>query len=336
MTKQDSDATTPILEVKNLKTYFPIRKGLLARTVAYVKAVDGVSLQIDKGESLGLVGESGCGKSTLGRTIIGLEATKAGAIFFKGQQINDLPSSKLRSIRKHIQIIFQDPYSSLNPRMTIRDILAEGMIEHRLISKKAIETTVKQLMADVGLDAKAIDRYPHEFSGGQRQRINIARAVSLHPQFIVCDEAVSALDISVQAQVINLLEALREKYHLAYLFISHDLSVVRHISDRIAVMYLGKLVECGETKAIMDNPQHPYTIALISAVPVPLRKKKQRIILKGEVPSPVNPPKGCRFHTRCPFVKEICKEQAPELRSVSSRDNVKRLVACHFVGDLHV
>lgn len=314
----------PILTVSNLKTWFPIKRGIIAKTVGYVRAVDDVSFHINKGETLGLVGESGCGKTTLGRTLVGLEKAHKGEIVFQGKNILSLKKNEYRNLRKNMQIIFQDPLSSLNPRMNILDIVTEGLIEFKMVTGSIKEHAIR-LMNEVGLDGDAIHRYPHEFSGGQRQRINIARAVSLKPSFIVCDEPISALDVSVQAQIINLFIDLQEEYELSYLFISHDLSVVSNIADRVAVMYLGKLMECGITDDIINRPMHPYTRALISAVPVPDPDKKRehvkKIILKGETPSPAAPPPGCRFHTRCPEVMSICREKKPR-KSGSERHQV--------------
>lgn len=312
-----------LMQVENLKTYFPIKRGVFARTVGHIKAVDDISFSIAKGETIGLVGESGCGKTTLGRAIIGLEKTNGGKVTFKGTNLVNAKSSVRKEFCKNIQLIFQDPFSSLNPRMTILDILTEGLVEHGMIEKSPEEDAAR-LLEEVGLNKEALYRYPHEFSGGQRQRIGIARAISLKPDLIICDESVSALDVSVQAQVLNLLMDLREKYNMSYLFISHDLSVVRQISHKIAVMYLGKIVEFGDTDSIIRNPQHPYTKALISAVPVPGKPHHEKIIVKGEVPSAANPPSGCRFHTRCPYATDICSTQEPRLEQ-----HGQTTLACH-------
>ena len=314
-----------LIDIQDLKTWYPVRKGILSRTAGYVKAVDGVSFSIARGETLGLVGESGCGKTTLGRSLLRLETTHAGKALFSGADLLSMPEKEMRALRRKIQIIFQDPLSSLNPRMTVLDIVTEGLVEFGLLDTDA-ETHARQLMDEVGLSGDAIYRYPHEFSGGQCQRISIARAVSVKPEFIVCDEAVSALDVSVQAQVINLLAELQERYQISYLFISHDLNVVSHISDNIAVMYLGKIVEYGDAEEIMNRPLHPYTKALISAVPVPGKKKRNvtRIILKGEPPSPINPPSGCVFHPRCPDVFSICRTKIPVASSAGTG-----FVVCH-------
>jgi oligopeptide transport system ATP-binding protein len=320
-----------LLEVKNLKKYFPITQGILVqRKVADVKAVDGISLYVNEGETLGLVGESGCGKSTTGRTILQLYRPTEGEVLFRGKDLAKLKGEELRKMRADMQMIFQDPYASLNPRMTVGDIIAEPLEVHGIAKGKEKQERVKELLAVVGLNPSFVNRYPHEFSGGQRQRIGIARAIAVQPDFIVCDEPVSALDVSIQAQVINLLEELQEKFHLTYLFIAHDLSVVRHISDRVAVMYLGKIVEMTDRNTLYENPLHPYTRALLSAVPIPdpvIEEKRERIILVGDVPSPVNPPSGCRFHTRCPLAIPICKQVAPEWRDLGSG----HFVECHVV-----
>ncbi len=317
-----------ILKIEGLKKWFPITGGVFSRVIGWVKAVDGVSFAVKKGETLGVVGESGCGKTTTGRTILRLIEPTEGKAIFEGVDIFSLNKTELRKIRRDIQIIFQDPYASLNPRMTVGDIVGEALDIHKLVkTKKEREEKISELLDVVGLLPQHMRRYPHEFSGGQRQRIGIARALAVQPKFIVADEPVSALDVSIQAQVINLLEDLQEKFKLTYLFIAHDLSVVRHISTRVAVMYLGKLVELAETEELFEHPAHPYTEALLSAVPIPDPEiKKQRIILEGDVPSPVNPPSGCRFHTRCRYAKPICKEKEPELRDLGGG----HYVACHF------
>ena len=311
-----------LLEVKNMKMYFPVTSGIIfQKKVADVKAVDNVSFTIAKGETLGLVGESGCGKTTTGRAILQLYKPTDGDVIFDGTRLNDLDNSSMRAMRRQMQIIFQDPYGSLNPRMTCGDIVGEPLIVHKLTSGKGeYRDRVDELLQTVGLNPYMADRYPHEFSGGQRQRIGIARALAVNPSFIVCDEPVSALDVSIQAQVINLLEDLQEQFGLTYLFIAHDLSVVRHISDRVAVMYLGHIVEVADRNELYDNPLHPYTRALLSAVPIPdpiVEAERERIILTGDVPSPMNPPPGCVFHTRCPVMIDECQEEMPELREVS-------------------
>ncbi|OBY81480.1 peptide ABC transporter substrate-binding protein [Paenibacillus sp. KS1] len=316
-----------LIEVRNLKKYFPIKTGLFNRVVGHVKAVDDVTFSINKGETFGLVGESGCGKSTLGRAILQLQKPTSGAVFYDGKQIQNMNTKQLRLMRQDMQIIFQDPFGSLNPRIHIRDIIGEPLRVHNKVPSSDIDKRVVELMELVGLDPSRRNRYPHEFSGGQRQRVGIARAIALNPNFIVADEAVSALDVSVQSQVLNLLMKLQKELGLTYLFIAHGLNVVRHISDRIGVMYLGKLVEVARTEDLFANPKHPYTAALLSAIPRPNpHYKKERIVLQGDVPSPANPPSGCRFHPRCAFAQEKCRLVAPELETVGA----DRQVACHF------
>ena len=320
-----------LLEVKNLKKYFPVTTGIvIQRHVGDVKAVDGISFYVKRGETLGLVGESGCGKTTTGRVILQLEPPTAGDVFFEGKNLCKISGEKLRKMRRKMQIIFQDPYASLNPRLMVGDIIGEPLFVHNVAKGKKLKKRVRELLEIVGLNPYFITRYPHEFSGGQRQRIGVARALALNPSFIVCDEPISALDVSIQAQIMNLLEDLQNEFNLTYLVIAHDLSVVRHISDRVAVMYLGKLVESTESIELYKNPKHPYTEALLSAVPIPdpiVEEKRERIILKGDVPSPVNPPKGCNFNTRCPVVMDICKEEEPEYKEIST----EHWVACHRV-----
>jgi len=317
-----------LVEVKNLKKYFPIRKGVLSRVINYVKAVDGVSFSIKKGEILGLVGESGCGKTTVGKCILRLIEPTEGEVIFEGKDISGLSNEELRKMRKNMQIIFQDPYGSLNPRMTVRDIVGRSLSIHNLAQgERQREERVAELLEIVGLKKEHMGRYPHEFSGGQRQRIGIARALALNPEFVVCDEPVSALDVSIQAQIINLLKELQEKFNLTYLFISHDLSVVRYVSDRIAVMYLGKIVELANWDEIYSSPLHPYTEALLSAIPIPdPQVKKECKILEGDVPSPINPPSGCRFHPRCPHTRLECSQFEPEFKDVGGG----HYVACHL------
>ncbi|PKB70308.1 MAG: peptide ABC transporter substrate-binding protein [SAR202 cluster bacterium Io17-Chloro-G5] len=312
-----------ILEVKNLKMYFPVGSGFLSRKpVGYVKAVDDVSFTVKRGETLGLVGESGCGKTTTGRSILQLYKPTAGQVIFDGQDLTSMNTKAMRGMRREMQVIFQDPYSSLNPRMTAGNIIGEPLIVHGLVANKTeYRDKVADLLTNVGLNPYMADRFPHEFSGGQRQRIGVARALSVSPKFIVADEPVSALDVSIQAQIINLLEDLQEQFNLTYLFIAHDLSVVRHISDRVGVMYLGHLVEMAERNEIYRNPVHPYTKALLSAVPIPdpvLDAQRERVLLSGEVPSPLNPPSGCVFHPRCPVANDTCSQILPELREVET------------------
>lgn len=335
-----------LIEVNHLKTYFPIKSGVLQRTVGHVKAVDDVSFSIKKGQTFGLVGESGCGKTTIGRTLLRLIPPTSGSVVIDDVDVFKLNPKELRSMRKKMQIIFQDPYSSLNPRLPVGEIIGEAVREHYVknndgatvidgikLTQENYREYVLKIMDDCGLRPYYIDRYPHEFSGGQRQRICIARALALNPELIVADEPVSALDVSIQAQIINLLKQLQEERQLTYLFISHDLSVVEYISDTVAVMYLGNIVEMAPKKKLFSNPMHPYSEALLSAVPYPdpsRRYTKKRIILEGDIPSPANPPKGCRFHTRCPYAKEICAEQVPEYKEVAP----EHFCMCHKVNGL--
>jgi oligopeptide transport system ATP-binding protein len=322
--------TESLLKVKNLKVHYPIFGGPLQRRKGSVKAVDGVSFEIFKGETFGLVGESGCGKSTTGRAILRLIQATSGEIWFQGKSIMDASAKHMRGFRKDMQIIFQDPYASLNPRMTVRQILEEPLIVHGIRDARERERRVSELLDVVGLDTYHGSRFPHEFSGGQRQRIGIARSLALRPKLVIADEPVSALDVSVQSQILNLLKDLQEQFELTYLFISHDLSVVRHISDRIGVMYLGKMIEIGEANQIYESPKHPYTKALLSAVPVADPKaKRERIVLTGDVPSPANPPQGCSFHPRCPFATDICRTVTPELKEIGSG----HFTACHLFNE---
>ena len=321
--------SAPLLRIRGLQTYFPVRRGILQRTVAHVHAVDGVDLDIAPGETVGLVGESGCGKSTLGRTLLGLVPSTAGEIWFQGKQLSTSNGFRSKRVHREMQIIFQDPFGSLDPRMRVRQTVGEGLAIHGMGGRHDRQKRVAEILARVGLRPEAADHFPHEFSGGQRQRIGIARALIVEPTFVAADEPVSALDVSIQSQVLNLLVELKREFHLTYLFVAHNLAVVGYISDRIAVMYLGKIVELAPARELFAHPQHPYTMALISAIPQPVPGQTgDRIILSGEVPSPVNPPSGCRFRTRCPIAQPICAEVEPPL--TIKRDG--HLAACHFAG----
>ena len=325
-----TESTTPLLQVTGLKKYFPVRSGLFSRVSAWVKAVDDVTFHLRQGETLGLVGESGCGKTTVGRSILRLMEPTAGKVTFEGEDLLALSPKELRQTRRRMQLIFQDPYSSLNPRMTIGSIVSEPLKIHKIANGKALQDRVNQLFIRVGLRPEHQSRYPHEFSGGQRQRVGIARALALNPKFIVCDEAVSALDVSIQAQILNLLRDLQKEFHLSYLFITHDLNVVQYLADRIAVMYVGKLAEVAPAEDLFATPKHPYTQALLSANPVPdPTAPPKRIILPGDVPSPLNPPSGCRFHPRCPEVMDVCKTVEPQLIHIGPPERGHQ-VWCHL------
>ncbi|MBV7505516.1 dipeptide ABC transporter ATP-binding protein [Bacillus sp. sid0103] len=316
-----------LLQVDHLKQYFPVKTDSLFKPKSYVKAVDDVSFQLYEGETLSIVGESGCGKSTTGRAILRLDEPTDGKVYYSGKDILGLNKKEMRKLRGDLQVIFQDPFASLNPRQTVKQILNEAMAIQDVVVKPKRMDRMLELLGYVGLPPEALDRYPHEFSGGQRQRIGIARALAVNPKLIICDEAVSALDVSIQAQILNLLKKLQNQFGLTFLFISHDLSVVRHISDRVMVMYLGKVVEIADKKDLFDTPLHPYTKALLSSIPVPNPViKRERIILKGDVPSPINPPSGCRFHTRCPFATEKCKVEEPTIRELGTN----HFVSCHY------
>jgi peptide/nickel transport system ATP-binding protein len=320
-----------LLQVDHLKQYFPVKTDSLFKPKAYVKAVDDISFQLYEGETLSIVGESGCGKSTTGRAILRLDEPTDGKVYYSGKDILGLNKKEMRKLRGDLQVIFQDPFASLNPRQTVQQILNEAMAIQDVVEKPKRMDRMLELLGYVGLPQEALDRYPHEFSGGQRQRIGIARALAVNPKLIICDEAVSALDVSIQAQILNLLKKLQNQFGLTFLFISHDLSVVRHISDRVMVMYLGKVVEIADKKELFDTPLHPYTKALLSSIPVPNPViKRERILLKGDVPSPINPPSGCRFHTRCPFATEKCKVEEPVIRELGTN----HFVSCHYAEEM--
>jgi len=333
-----SDQDNVLLEVKDLKKHFPIRRGFLRRTIGYVKAVDGISFYINEGRTFGLVGESGCGKTTTGRTILRLIEPTSGEITFNDQdtgrvRVDQLDKEQMRTLRRNMQIVFQDPYSSLNPRLTIKQVVGEPLVVNRVAKGQELADRIGELLRAVGLRPEYIDRYPHAFSGGQRQRIGIARALALNPKLIVCDEPVSALDVSIQAQVLNLLEDLQSQFGLTYLFVAHDLSVIKHISDRVAVMYVGKLVEMAETEELFANPKHPYTEALMSAVPRPdPRARSKRVVLRGEVANPANPPPGCYFHPRCQYAQATCAREPPVFQDVGN----DHWVACHYANELEL